>query len=128
MTIATMNHIIKRYGHQLVLDHVHLEIRQGEILGLLGPNGAGKTTLIHALSGLIGIDSGSIELFGERPSGPMLEVKRKIGLVTQDITVFEDLTAQENLAFWRNLWVKRHGIEKANHGNAPIRRTNGSSP
>ena len=78
MTIATMNHIIKRYGHQLVLDHVHLEIRQGEILGLLGPNGAGKTTLIHALSGLIGIDSGSIELFGERPSGPMLEVKRKI--------------------------------------------------
>lgn len=106
MTIATMNHIIKRYGHQLVLDHVHLEIRQGEILGLLGPNGAGKTTLIHALSGLIGIDSGSIELFGERPSGPMLEVKRKIGLVTQDITVFEDLTAQENLAFFGGI----HGL------------------
>lgn len=104
MTIATMNHIIKRYGHQLVLDHVHLEIRQGEILGLLGPNGAGKTTLIHALSGLIGIDSGSIELFGERLSGPMLEVKRKIGLVTQDITVFEDLTAQENLAFFGGIY------------------------
>ncbi|MBU5344260.1 ABC transporter ATP-binding protein [Paenibacillus lautus] len=107
MTIATMNHIIKRYGHQLVLDHVHLEIRQGEILGLLGPNGAGKTTLIHALSGLIGIDSGSIELFGERLSGPMLEVKRKIGLVTQDITVFEDLTAQENLAFFGGIYGLR---------------------
>lgn len=107
MTIATMNHIIKRYGHQLVLDHVHLEIRQGEILGLLGPNGAGKTTLIHALSGLIGIDSGSIELFGERPSGPMLEVKRKIGLVTQDITVFEDLTAHENLAFFGRIYGLR---------------------
>ncbi|QOT11158.1 ABC transporter ATP-binding protein [Paenibacillus sp. JNUCC32] len=107
MTIATMNHIIKRYGHQLVLDHVHLEIRQGEILGLLGPNGAGKTTLIHALSGLIGIDSGSIELFGERPSGPMLEVKRKIGLVTQDITVFEDLTAHENLAFFGGIYGLR---------------------
>lgn len=107
MTIATMNHIIKRYGHQLVLDHVHLEISQGEILGLLGPNGAGKTTLIHALSGLIGIDSGSIELFGERPSGPMLEVKRKIGLVTQDITVFEDLTAQENLAFFGGIYGLR---------------------
>jgi len=107
MTIATMNHIIKRYGHQLVLDHVHLEIRQGEILGLLGPNGAGKTTLIHALSGLIGIDSGSIELFGERPGGPMLEVKRKIGLVTQDITVFEDLTAQENLAFFGGIYGLR---------------------
>lgn len=107
MTIATMNHIIKRYGHQLVLDHIHLEIRQGEILGLLGPNGAGKTTLIHALSGLIGIDSGSIELFGERLSGPMLEVKRKIGLVTQDITVFEDLTAQENLAFFGGIYGLR---------------------
>lgn len=107
MTIATMNHIIKRYGHQLVLDHVHLEIRQGEILGLLGPNGAGKTTLIHALSGLIGIDSGSIELFGVRLSGPMLEVKRKIGLVTQDITVFEDLTAQENLAFFGGIYGLR---------------------
>lgn len=107
MTIATMNHIIKRYGHQLVLDHVHLEIRQGEILGLLGPNGAGKTTLIHALSGLIGIDSGSIELFGERLSSPMLEVKRKIGLVTQDITVFEDLTAQENLAFFGGIYGLR---------------------
>ncbi|WP_145037386.1 ABC transporter ATP-binding protein [Paenibacillus sp. Y412MC10] len=107
MTIATMNHIIKRYGHQLVLDHVHLEIRQGEILGLLGPNGAGKTTLIHALSGLIGIDSGSIELFGERPRSPMLEVKRKIGLVTQDITVFEDLTAHENLAFFGGIYGLR---------------------
>jgi ABC-2 type transport system ATP-binding protein len=102
-----MNHIIKRYGHQLVLDHVHLEIRQGEILGLLGPNGAGKTTLIHALSGLIGIDSGSIELFGERLSGHMLEVKRKIGLVTQDITVFEDLTAHENLAFFGGIYGLR---------------------
>lgn len=107
MTIASMNHILKRYGHQLVLDHVHLEIRQGEILGLLGPNGAGKTTLIHALSGLIGIDSGSIELFGERLSGPMLEVKRKIGLVTQDITVFEDLTAHENLAFFGGIYGLR---------------------
>ncbi|MEC0257294.1 ABC transporter ATP-binding protein [Paenibacillus lautus] len=107
MTIATMNHIIKRYGHQLVLDHVNLEIRQGEILGLLGPNGAGKTTLIHALSGLIGIDSGSIELFGKQLSGPMLEVKLKIGLVTQDVTVFEDLTAQENLAFFGGIYGLR---------------------
>ncbi|PJN56403.1 Daunorubicin/doxorubicin resistance ATP-binding protein DrrA [Paenibacillus sp. GM2FR] len=107
MTIATMNHIIKRYGHQLVLDHVNLEIRQGEILGLLGPNGAGKTTLIHALSGLIDIDSGSIELFGKQLSGPMLEVKRKIGLVTQDVTVFEDLTAQENLAFFGGIYGLR---------------------
>lgn len=57
MAIARMNNIIKRYEKQRVLDHVDLEIREGEILGLLGPNGAGKTTLIHALSGLINIDS-----------------------------------------------------------------------
>lgn len=78
MNIATMSNIIKRYGNHIVLDHVNIEIRQGEILGLLGPNGAGKTTVIHALSGLIGIDSGNIELFGERQSGSMLEAKRNI--------------------------------------------------
>ncbi|MBM6384900.1 MAG: ABC transporter ATP-binding protein [Paenibacillus sp.] len=104
MNIATMSNIIKRYGNHIVLDHVNIEIRQGEILGLLGPNGAGKTTVIHALSGLIGIDSGNIELFGERQSGSMLEAKRNIGLVTQDITIFEDLTAKENLAFFGGIY------------------------
>lgn len=104
MAVAVMSDIVKRYGDHRVLDHVDMEIGEGEIVGLLGPNGAGKTTLIHALSGLIRTDSGTIKLFGEPLSGAMLDIKRKIGLVTQEITVFEDLTARENLAFFGGIY------------------------
>ncbi|PAD75284.1 MULTISPECIES: ABC transporter ATP-binding protein [Paenibacillus] len=104
MAVAAMSDIVKRYGDHRVLDHVDMEIGEGEIVGLLGPNGAGKTTLIHALCGLIRVDSGTIKLFGEHLSGTMLDIKRKIGLVTQEITVFEDLTARENLAFFGGIY------------------------
>ncbi|MBD8069373.1 ABC transporter ATP-binding protein [Bacillus sp. PS06] len=104
MTIVRMNNIVKRYGSQLVLDHVDLDIGEGEILGLLGPNGAGKTSLIHALAGIIGFDSGEISLFGKEQKTNLLEIKRQIGLVTQDITVFTDLSARENLAFFGGIY------------------------
>lgn len=104
MTVASMKSIVKRYGNQLALDHVDLEIGQGEIVGLLGPNGAGKTTLIHSLIGLIGIDSGTIECFGKRQDTHLIEIKRDIGLVTQDVTIFEELTARENLQFFGGIY------------------------
>jgi ABC-2 type transport system ATP-binding protein len=95
---------VKRYGSTPALDHANLEVRQGEILGLLGPNGAGKTTAILVLAGLLGADSGSVELFGRSQRPGILDLKRKVGLVTQDITIFEDLTAWENLAFFASLY------------------------
>lgn len=104
MIIASMRDIVKRFGNHLALDHVDLEIRKGEIVGLLGPNGAGKTTLIHSLAGLIGADSGSIEWFGQPQGRDQREIKRRIGLVTQDITIFDDLTAKENLAFFGGIY------------------------
>ncbi|RXZ76665.1 ABC transporter ATP-binding protein [Paenibacillaceae bacterium] len=104
MTIVSMNNIVKRYGNHLALDHIDLEIRAGEVLGLLGPNGAGKTTLIHALAGLIGTDFGSIQLFGQRHGRNNLAIKRRLGLVTQEVTIFDDLTAQENLAFFGGIY------------------------
>lgn len=104
MTIAHMKDIVKRYGNHLALDYVDLDIGDGEILGLLGPNGAGKTTLIHALAGLVGIDSGEIQVFGKSQKSHMIEIKRQIGLVTQDITVFGDLTARENLEFFGGIY------------------------
>lgn len=107
MTIAQMRDIVKRYSNHLALDHVDLDIGEGEILGLLGPNGAGKTTLIHALAGLIGVDSGNITLFGKSQHRNMLDIKRQIGLVTQEITVFEDLTARENLEFFGGIYGLR---------------------
>lgn len=104
MAIVHMRNILKRYGSQLALDHVDLEIGEGEILGLLGPNGAGKTTLIHALAGIIAFDSGEIKVFGKMQQAHLMEIKRQIGLVTQEITVFTDLTAKANLEFFGGVY------------------------
>ncbi|WP_026477414.1 ABC transporter ATP-binding protein [Alkaliphilus transvaalensis] len=107
MAIAHMKNIVKRYGANLVLDHVDLDIAEGEILGLLGPNGAGKTTLIHALAGLISIDTGDIQIFNKQQKSNLMDIKRQIGLVTQDITIFGDLTARENLEFFGGIYGLR---------------------
>ena len=111
--VASVRDLVKRYGSTLALDHVDFEIRKGEILGLLGPNGAGKTTAIKALSGLIGVDSGAIELFGTPQRSGRKDLKRRIGLVTQEITIFEDLSARENLRFFGGLYgLKGQDLKK----------------
>lgn len=102
--IAYINGIVKRYGDVKALDHINFEINSGEIVGLLGPNGAGKTTAIRALAGLIGVDSGEITLFGDKQDVNNIKLKRHIGLVTQEVTVFEELTAEENLRFFGGLY------------------------
>ena len=106
-TVATLRDVVKRFGSTLALDHVDFEIAPGEILGLLGPNGAGKTTAIRALAGLVGIDSGAIEVFGAAQRPGVMDLKRRIGLVTQEITVFDDLSARENLQFFGGLYGLR---------------------
>jgi len=99
-----MRDVVKRYGSTIALDHVSFELQKGEILGLLGPNGAGKTTAIHALVGLLPIDAGAIELFDQRQHAGAIDLRRRVGLVTQEITIFEDLTARENLQFFAGLY------------------------
>lgn len=107
MSVVTVNNLVKRYGNLLALDHVNLEIQAGEIIGLLGPNGAGKTTLIHALVGLIATDAGTIFCFGKAQQQHLLDIKRHLGLVTQDVTIFEELTARENLEFFGGIYGLR---------------------
>lgn len=102
--IASLQDVVKRYGNNVVLDNLSFDIHKGEILGLLGPNGAGKTTAIRALAGLIGIDTGDILLMGEAQDVNNIKIKQNIGLVTQEITVFEELTAEENLRFFGGLY------------------------
>ncbi len=104
MTVASMNDAVKRFGNVQALDHVSFEIQEGEILGLLGPNGAGKTTAIRALAGLIGVDSGEIILLGEKQDVNNIRLKQHLGLITQEVTVFEELTAEENLRFFGGLY------------------------
>ena len=107
MNLARLNDVVKRFGAVLALDHVDLEVESGEILGLLGPNGAGKTTAIRILAGLLEPDSGAIEVFGNRRRSDLDGAKRRLGLVTQEISVFDDLSARENLEFFGGLYGLR---------------------
>jgi len=101
--IASMENVVKRYGDNTALDYLDLNIPEGQILGLLGPNGAGKTTAIRILTGLISADSGNVMMFGEKQTVANLHTKAQMGLVTQEITVFTDLTAIENLRYFGGL-------------------------
>ncbi len=96
--------LYKGYGHIVAVQDLSLDLHPGEILGLLGPNGAGKSTTIAMLSGLLTPDRGSITLNG-KPFGPhTLDLKARIGLVPQDLALYPDLTARENLRFWARIY------------------------
>jgi ABC-2 type transport system ATP-binding protein len=94
----------KRYGDVRAVDGVSFEVRQGEIYGLLGPNGAGKTTTLSMLAGLLPPDEGRI-LFEEVDlAAQPVAVKRHLGVVPQEVALYEELTGRENLRFWGGLY------------------------
>jgi len=107
MGLVHLRNVVKRYGHKLSVDHLTLSIEQGEIFGLLGPNGAGKSTTIKMICGLLRCDQGEIEVDGEPVSRHPLSVKAKIGIVPQEIALYEQLTAAENLRFFGRLYGLR---------------------
>ncbi len=94
----------KRYGSAVALDGVSFQVAEGELFGLLGPNGAGKSTLISILSCLAPATSGRARLLGEELSPDNLAVRRQIGIVPQDLAIYPDLTARENLTFFGKLY------------------------
>jgi ABC-2 type transport system ATP-binding protein len=94
----------KRYGDTVALDGVTLSIQAGEAFGLLGPNGAGKTTLIRILCGLTDADGGEVRLFGQPFRKADRELRRGIGIGTQDLSIYPDLSARENLHFFGKLY------------------------
>ena len=94
----------KSYGSKAAVAGVTLEVRAGEIVGLLGPNGAGKSTTVAMLCGLTPPDRGSVTLGGEPVSGEASPAKRRIGLVPQDIALYEDLPAIDNLELFGALY------------------------
>lgn len=97
----------KRYGSAVALDGVDLSVSAGELFGLLGPNGAGKTTLMSILSGLTDPTGGTVRLFGE-PFGTATRNRRHlVGLATQDLAIYPELTARENLWFFGRLYGMR---------------------
>ena len=94
----------KSYGKLTAVDGVSLEARAGETIGLLGPNGAGKTTTVSMIAGLLRPDSGEVLIDGSPLRDDTDPTKRKIGLVPQDIALYDELSAHDNLTFFAALY------------------------
>ncbi len=105
--LIELQSLVKRYNGFLAVDDVSLNIKEGEIFGLLGPNGAGKTTTLNMIIGLTKIDDGTITIFGKDSIKNGREIKNDIGVVPQEIAIYEDLTAEENIHFFGKLYGLR---------------------
>jgi ABC-2 type transport system ATP-binding protein len=106
-TVLQATDLWKSYGSKAAVAGVSIEARPGEIVGLLGPNGAGKSTTVAMICGIATPDRGTVSLAGEPVGGDRSPVKRRLGLVPQDISLFEELPALDNLRLFGTLY----GIE-----------------
>ncbi|MBO6302974.1 MAG: ABC transporter ATP-binding protein [Ruminiclostridium sp.] len=104
-TVVKINDLVKRYSELVALDHLDLEIYEGEIFGLLGPNGSGKTTTINCLLSLLTFDKGEIEIFGKKMSPTAYDIKKDIGIIMQNVAVFDELTVYENIDYFCGLYI-----------------------
>ena len=105
--VLTVRGLRKRFGAQVAVDDVSFHVRRGECFGLLGPNGAGKTTTLSMVASLLRPDSGTITVDGIDATSDPLRVRRLLGLVPQELALYEELTAAENLAFFGGLYGLR---------------------
>ena len=110
--VVKVENLVKRYKELVAVDHFNLTIEEGEILGLLGPNGSGKTTTINCILSLLTYDKGSIEVFGEEMKPDSYELKRRIGVVMQNVAVFDELTVYENIDYLCGLYIKDKALRK----------------
>ncbi|MFT8314171.1 MAG: ABC transporter ATP-binding protein [Clostridium sp.] len=104
MKIVRIENLVKKFGNTAAVDKITLGIEEGEIYGLLGPNGAGKSTTINMICGLLSPNEGTIEILGKDIRKNKIFAKRNIGIVPQDIAIYEDLTAYENVKFFAGLY------------------------
>jgi ABC-2 type transport system ATP-binding protein len=104
--VVEVKNLVKRYDKLVALDHLNLNVEEGEIFGLLGPNGSGKTTAINCILSLLKYDKGTIEIFGKPMSPDAYDIKRDIGIIMQNVAVFDELTVYENISYFCSLYIK----------------------
>ena len=104
--LVHIENLVKRYGDLLALDHLSLDIEEGEIFGLLGPNGSGKTTAINCLLALLKYDKGTITIFGKDMKPDSYDIKQDIGVVMQNVAVFEQMSVYENIDYFCGLYIR----------------------
>lgn len=107
MNAIEVHDLVKRFGSKTVVDHVSMNVAEGEIVGFLGPNGSGKTTTIRIMCGLLTPDEGSGQVLGYDLRTESLKIKREVGYMTQRFSFYEDLTIAENLEFVARLYQLR---------------------
>ncbi len=103
--VIQVKNLVKRYGNFIALDHFNLQIKEGEIFGLLGPNGSGKSTAINCILSLLKYSKGEIEIFNKPMSPTSYDLKKDIGIVMQNVGVFDELTVYENIDFFCGLYI-----------------------
>lgn len=103
--IVKVDGLVKRYGRLVALDYLNFEVKEGEIFGLLGPNGSGKTTAINCILSLLKYDKGTIEIFGKKMGPDKYDIKRDIGIIMQNVAVFDELTVYENIYYFCSLYI-----------------------
>ncbi|MBU4440150.1 MAG: ABC transporter ATP-binding protein [Acetobacterium sp.] len=102
--IVSVNQLKKSYDQKQVVREISFAVQKGEILCLLGPNGAGKSTTINMLCGILGYDGGEMYYRGEKINSCLNRFKRNLGVVPQDLAIYEDLSAEQNVRFFASLY------------------------
>ncbi len=104
--VVEIKGLVKKYGDFTAVDGLNLAIEEGEIFGLLGPNGSGKTTTINCMLSLLKYQAGSVTIFGKEMKPTAYDIKQNIGIVMQNVAVFDELTVYENVEYFCGLYVK----------------------
>src|ERR1700739_3317649 len=111
--IFEVDNLHKSYGATVALNGVSFQVADGEIFGLLGPNGAGKTTLLSIISCLLDATAGAVRIAGRKAVPADRPVRRQIGIVPQELALYDELTARENLVFFGQLYsLDRHRLRQ----------------
>ncbi len=103
--VIEIKNLVKKYGDLTAIDDLNLEINEGEVFGLLGPNGSGKTTAINCILSLLKYDKGQINVFGKEMTPTSYDIKQDIGVVMQNVAVFNELSVYENIDYFCGLYI-----------------------
>lgn len=104
--VIEVRSLVKKYKELTAVNNLDLDVKKGKILGLLGPNGSGKSTTINCILSLLKFDSGSVKIFGKEMTPESYDIKEKIGVVFQDVGVFDELTVNENIDYFCGLYIQ----------------------
>ena len=104
--VIEIANLTKEYKEKKAVDDLSFDVYEGEILGLLGPNGSGKSTTINSILALIKYQSGTIKIFGQEMKPDSYDIKEKIGVIFQDVAVFDELSVYDNINYFCGLYIK----------------------